>query len=472
MKVLVCGAGKISEELLKRLGENWQVTLIDKVDQKLSEFLKRFTSIIRTVVGDASSPVVLEDAFISEQDYVLALTDNDRVNLATVTFARENGVKNILSLVRDAQAATRFQSLQIHTVLFDDLISRRIYHYLQNPRINVRSLGSGEVEVIEAVVGPGFPVSGRTLAPHHDRLWRIVGYLRNGYLLYPDTETIYLEGDRLIFLSKPGLFDEVSQMIEDHTPHFPMGYGKDLVIGLPRLDEAHQAALIKESIHVARFTKIQSLQVLYEGKNPDIQDQLAPLTRDVDVQFHQEDEKLSRQVRQVCSEQSIGLVIVPPVESSFFKSLKTAAHIDLAHSLPCPLLVAKQTIPYESILVPFSGSEKTIIALEIAMDIALQMGAEITVVVVEQPEFLHTNTGKTEDPVEKLFEHVREIAHVYKIKVREVIRRGNPVQEITDLAKDFNLMVIGSTNRNTDLFSPNVGELLVKKSKCSVLIIA
>ena len=67
MKILVCGAGRITDELLKRIGTNWEITLIDKEETRLTPFSNRFPTIVRTITADASSPVVLNKAGLADQ---------------------------------------------------------------------------------------------------------------------------------------------------------------------------------------------------------------------------------------------------------------------------------------------------------------------------------------------------------------------------------------------------------------------
>ncbi|MGA6925774.1 MAG: NAD-binding protein, partial [Desulfosarcina sp.] len=68
MKLLVCGAGRITDELLKRIGANWEVTLIDKKEARLAPFSNRFPNVVRVMTEDASSAVVLGQAGLAEQD--------------------------------------------------------------------------------------------------------------------------------------------------------------------------------------------------------------------------------------------------------------------------------------------------------------------------------------------------------------------------------------------------------------------
>lgn len=145
-------------------------------------------------------------------------------------------------------------------------------------------------------------------------------------------------------------------------------------------------------------------------------------------------------------------------------------YISLAHDISSPLLVTKGTPPYERILVPFSGTPMSELALEIAVDFANQVGGTITTAVIEQPEFLTGEDGTSWK--EKTLARLNELSHVHKTTFQVVERRGNPVREVTALTEESDLLVLGSTNRDRGLFTPNVGEKLVRESQCSVLIIA
>jgi Trk K+ transport system NAD-binding subunit len=109
MKLLVCGAGTITDELLKRIGANWQITLIDKKEAKLAPFSNRFPNVVRVLTEDASSPVVLQKSGLADQDGVLAMTNDDAVNLAVAGFARQADIKTVLAVVRDPEHLPDFQ---------------------------------------------------------------------------------------------------------------------------------------------------------------------------------------------------------------------------------------------------------------------------------------------------------------------------------------------------------------------------
>ncbi len=144
MKLIICGAGRITDELLKRAGANWEITLIDRDAAKLSPFSTRFPNIVRVMSEDASSPVVLDKAGLSSQDGILAMTNDDAVNLAIVRFAKEADIKTVLTVVRDPEQLPAFQKLGVWTVSMAADAARSL-PVVKDPRIRIIDLGEGRV---------------------------------------------------------------------------------------------------------------------------------------------------------------------------------------------------------------------------------------------------------------------------------------------------------------------------------------
>ena len=140
MRVLVCGAGDVATQLLKQMGETWDVVLIEIEKRLLQGAAASSSCVSRTVAGDASSPVVLEEAGIEVAEYVLALTGSDKVNLAIVDQARKKGVRAILALVHEQIDGQQFRDRGVRVIAPGRLVAQNIYHYLQDPRIKVHPL--------------------------------------------------------------------------------------------------------------------------------------------------------------------------------------------------------------------------------------------------------------------------------------------------------------------------------------------
>ena len=468
MKVLICGAGRVARHLLARLGERWLVTLIDKSEDKLQHIIPKFQNVQKVIAADASSPVTLDEVGVTDFDYVLALTENDKVNLAICDYAGSQGVNHLLALVNEEENKERFQKIGARPVLGSTMLAKSIHHYLQDPRINLISLTLGQAEIMEMDVANHFQVVGKSAGSLTNEDWRLVAILRRNQMFFPDLDTFIEVGDRLVVVGQPDSFKALCTYLECGIPHFPLGYGPAALLAL--LPGSNHEELIKETMHLAQNTKVKSLTVLSSKEEGDIQDTLGAWTKTIDIKTVTVERDIEDHLKKIGNQENYGVMVLQPFEASFLVSLAKPTLISLAHSISCPLLVARQSYPYERILVPFNATYKAEVALGVAVDLARQFDAEVAVAVVEEPEFIRgVEEQEWTESVSKL---VRELAHIHKFDFEVIIKKGNPVKEVAALAKDFNLMVMGSTTREKGLFSPHVGERMAQDVPCSVLIVA
>lgn len=82
MKIIVCGAGNVGRSIVSYLilGNN-DIVVIDKDPVSLNALAKEFD--IQPVLGTASHPDVLERAGAAETDMLVAVTNNDEVNMVS-----------------------------------------------------------------------------------------------------------------------------------------------------------------------------------------------------------------------------------------------------------------------------------------------------------------------------------------------------------------------------------------------------
>src|SRR5215831_11485198 len=80
MKIVILGAGQVGSTLAENLvGEHHDVTLVDTDERILRDLQDRLD--VRTVVGSASYPEILREAGADSADMLIAVTDNDEVNM-------------------------------------------------------------------------------------------------------------------------------------------------------------------------------------------------------------------------------------------------------------------------------------------------------------------------------------------------------------------------------------------------------
>ncbi|MGE4552532.1 MAG: NAD-binding protein [Desulfovibrionaceae bacterium] len=473
MKILICGAGRTTRELLRRLGEGWEVTLIDPRPDQLARATSLFPRILSAVTADASSELVLKKAGIADHDYVLAMTGDDEVNLAVVGTAAAQGVTQISALVRDEKYHKSFAELGVHTFMGPGLVAQNIYHYLQDPRLHVTPLVSGPGAVYEVNASSHFRVVGKRASYFSRSGARLAAIIRRDQLLFPRPKTPILADDRLIIVGKPDIFEPVCELLECGNPHFPLAYGQGMLLALGEREPESPSEfnpILSEGLFLAQNTKVAAVTVLCPGRACPIDEHLAQWPQNTRPEVRPLEGGLRRRLRELCAEGNYGLVVVPQLGVNLFETLAKAPLVELAGDLDTPLLVARFSVPYERILVPFNGTAMSELALEVAVDLSRQLHAEVSAAVVEEPEFL---SGQDEEArVQALLTRLRELAHIHKVPIREVRRRGNPVKELVALSAEYELLVLGSTNRGKGLLAPNIGDHLARKAQCSVLLLA
>ncbi len=80
MKIIVCGAGEVGSNIAKQLvSEDNDVTIIDE-SQELLRIINQSLD-VKSIYGKSSYPSVLEKAGIEEADMMIAVTDNDELNI-------------------------------------------------------------------------------------------------------------------------------------------------------------------------------------------------------------------------------------------------------------------------------------------------------------------------------------------------------------------------------------------------------
>ncbi len=468
MQVMICGAGLVTGELLKRLGTSWRVTLIEKDQAKSKLCMHGCDMVVRTIFEDASSAVVLDEANIAAQDYVLALTDRDAVNLEVVRIARDRGVPHILALVHDPLKVEAFEALEVRVVLVGSLPARHIYHFLEDPRVSVTPLVAGQGEVLEVDSAVYFRMIGRPAGNVRGDGWRLSALVRKGEFLLADPSLRIEAGDRMIIVGKSGSFQPVCSLLECNSPHFPLAYGRGVLVGLLP-GTVPQASVLDEALYLAKYTKVSHVEVVCAEDNCNIERKIREYSNVFDMQVDSDTDHLLRRITDRVEQGSVGCVVVPPFESSMLSRMFRPRLVGLAHAVGCPLLVARGSGPYRRVLVPYHRNSVAELTLEVAIDFTKQVGAELSVIIVEEEDFVHGEDWKV-DP-ETLHARVLEIGHTHKIKMDVLHRRGNPVREITEAAAEFDLLVVGSSTDRKGLFFPHVGELLTEGVASSVLVV-
>jgi trk system potassium uptake protein TrkA len=224
-RVVLIGAGNVGlsvAQLLEADPRGVRAKLIER-DRHRAEFA--VDRLKRTVVlnGDALNPALLEEASISEADAVLALTDDDRVNLLSCALGKQAGCPLAIALTNDPVFSHLSTSLNIDAYINPRATTvSTILRHVRRGRIRaVHSIGEGEGEAIEAQVLATSPIVGKRLReadfPAGAKVGAVLG--REGVKM-PHGDLVIREGDLVVVFALRDVVRRVEQLFRVSVDFF------------------------------------------------------------------------------------------------------------------------------------------------------------------------------------------------------------------------------------------------------------
>ncbi|HKR35650.1 MAG TPA: Trk system potassium transporter TrkA [Steroidobacteraceae bacterium] len=271
MKIIILGAGQVGRTAAYHLAREPanEVTVVDVKDELLRDLQDRID--IRTVVGSATQPSILEAAGAREADIFIALTNSDEVNMTACQIA--------WSLFnKDATRIARIRSADFtkHRKLFFDedrafavdvpispeqLVTDHVVRLIQYPgALQVLDFADGRVRLVGVKAVRGGALVGqqlKQLASHikgHDA--RVAAIYRDGQSIKPTGDTVVEHGDEVFFIAAREdirLVMNEMQKAEDPVRRIVIAGGGNIGFSLAqRLEGEHQVKLIERDQRRAR----------------------------------------------------------------------------------------------------------------------------------------------------------------------------------------------------------------------------
>jgi trk system potassium uptake protein TrkA len=164
MKILIVGAGRAGLEVaiqLARIGH--AVTIVDTDAAVTARAAEQFGLV--SIVGDATTAEVLDDAAIGRMDMVVAMLRRDADNLAVSLLARAAGVDRVMVRMRDNAYRSVYANAGIDRVLSEtDLITGAITTAVEHGAIrHAMLIGDGAAIAFELTIPAGAPGAGQTV---------------------------------------------------------------------------------------------------------------------------------------------------------------------------------------------------------------------------------------------------------------------------------------------------------------------
>ena len=273
MKILILGAGQVGSSAAYHLSreEANEVTVVDMRPDVLRELQDRLD--IRTVVGHAAHPDVLDRAGANDADIVVALTDADETNMVACQVAYT--VFHTPTKIARIRAAEYMNAKDLFTqdaipvdvrISPEQLVCEYIEQLILYPGASqVLDFANGRVRLVGARADRDGLLVGQRIATLKDHIpnteGRIAAIYRDGKALLPEGDTVIQEDDEVFFIADRKdirVFMSEMRRLEDPVRRVVIAGGGNIGVRLAlALEQTNQVKIIERDPLRARHISEQ-----------------------------------------------------------------------------------------------------------------------------------------------------------------------------------------------------------------------
>ncbi|MDX1482420.1 MAG: Trk system potassium transporter TrkA [Woeseiaceae bacterium] len=269
MKILILGAGQVGSSAAYHLSreEANEVTVVDVDPGVLRDLQDRLD--IRTVVGHAAYPDVLERAGAQDADIIVALTDSDETNMIACQIAYTlYHTPTKIGRIRAAEYFHAKKLFQQDAIPVDVRISpeQLVCDYIEQlilypGALQVLEFAGGRVRLVGARADKNGSLVGQQIASLKDHIpnteARIAAIYRDGKAMQPEGDTVIEDGDEVFFIAARQdirVFMSEMRKLEDPVRRVVIAGGGNIGLRLAlALESTNQVKLIERDPEQARI---------------------------------------------------------------------------------------------------------------------------------------------------------------------------------------------------------------------------
>ncbi len=224
--ILILGLGGVGYYLAKWLAhEGYLITAIESNPELIARADGEIDA--RLIRGDAMNFATWKEAGAESMDYLIAVTDNDAVNITASMIAGKCGIPKKIARVRSLAIWSEDAPLTAKDLGIDllirpgELTAQEIARLLKMRSGNVViDIDEGHVQVVATRITKGSPLSHMTIRDisekHDDFLFRIVAIARDIDTIMPTGEHKLLPGDHVYILVHTENFPRLMKLVGEH----------------------------------------------------------------------------------------------------------------------------------------------------------------------------------------------------------------------------------------------------------------
>jgi len=473
MKLIVVGAGGASRALLRRIGEVWEVTVID-TDQGLLDQIAGVRS-VTTVLGDGKRREVLEGAGLVHAVAVVAADPDDEVNLAVCRAAGDKGVV-ATAVAAEPERLADYRDLDVPAFSPDVMAARRVVSLLERRREFSASIAGGLAEGVDFWVVEDSPVRGNPLRDVTATDWLVVSVVRNGGMIVPHGGTVLQTDDLVTVIGSAEAYPAIVAAFTSGIARFPTDAGTS--VGVAISDEDDLSGPVSEAMGLAATSAAESVTLIHPvaddgdaaARIEALIESVAALDRDLPIRTRAVSGNPDAAVLGWPHDGTVGLIVVPSRDRNGpIGRRRVAVVLGAADRRRRPVLFSRGAVRYRRLVVPARNTRAGWAAARAAIDLGAHTGLPLTAVAVVPPLFIAGDEAREEAALAAAL--LQDEAAIQGVSVHPVIEQGNAVRVLEQHVDHDSLLVLGLSPRRFRTLAPGITGHVVRRVGGSVLVV-
>lgn len=217
MKIIVVGCGKVGYTLAEQLtAEGHDLTIIDTNEEKIQNVTANLD--VMGIYGNGTSFRVQREAAIEEADLLIAVTNQDEINLLCCLIAKKAGNCRTVARVRNPEYYAEIgfikEELGLSLAINPELAAAAdIKHLIQVPSaMEINTFAKGRVNLVKLVIPQDSSWNDKKVTEISSQCGislLICIVERNHTVMIPDGNTVLKAGDRISVMAPPEKLNEL-----------------------------------------------------------------------------------------------------------------------------------------------------------------------------------------------------------------------------------------------------------------------
>lgn len=252
MKIVIVGAGAVGSYLAQRLSAEGQDVVVIETEEARAQQSQAALDVL-VIEGNGASPAILIEAGAATADLLIAVSNNDGVNLLACHTAHGLGAGRTVARVEDPGLREGLTGLNVDVVIDPaESAAEELLHLVQQGGVSeLIEFGEGKLILVGGVVQTASPLAGRTLAKVRSEFtdfdWVGAILVRHQKTIIAHGDTVVLAGDHMLMMVTGGNVDKATHLWGLNTRHV----SRTVILGSTHLAEVTAVRLLSEGMNVA-----------------------------------------------------------------------------------------------------------------------------------------------------------------------------------------------------------------------------